>query len=67
MSNLTYVSGKLRQQIESILGDPAASYAVKETLRAWLERDAVDAMRDAQLLRDVLKAVEYDVRLGAWA
>lgn len=38
----------------SLLADPCTSYWLKEALRANLNRDPVDAVRDAELLRDVL-------------
>jgi hypothetical protein len=39
----------------AILSDPAASYTLKNTLRAFLERDPVDALNDAETLRAAVK------------
>ncbi len=38
-----------------ILNNPAASFWLKDALRAALKRDPVDALRDAEVLRDVLQ------------
>lgn len=39
-----------------VLDDPAASFWLKDALRAALERDPVDATNDAMLLANVLDA-----------
>jgi hypothetical protein len=38
-----------------ILSDPSASYWLKDALKAALNRDAVDALRDAETLALALK------------
>lgn len=38
-----------------ILSDPAASYWLKDSLRVALNRDAVDALNDAEALAVALK------------
>lgn len=45
---------------ETILADPAASYWLKQALLSALERDAVDALIDAEALAEALRE-----RLGA--
>lgn len=42
-------------QAAAILSDPAASYWLKDALRAALARDAADALNDAQALAVALK------------
>jgi hypothetical protein len=41
---------------ETILQDPAASWWLKESLIRALSRDPVDALGDAEILVEVLKA-----------
>lgn len=40
---------------QDLLADPACSYWLRERLRDTRQRDPVDALRDAQLLVDVLE------------
>lgn len=40
--------------IAKILADPSASYWLKNALKTSLERDCVDAARDAQILSEIL-------------
>ena len=40
----------MTEQMKAILADPAASYWLKEAIRALLSRDALDAANDAELL-----------------
>lgn len=40
--------------VESILNDPSASFWLKDALRSALQRDPVDAARDAEVLAAVL-------------
>ncbi|MCY1168788.1 hypothetical protein D9M73_87940 [compost metagenome] len=40
--------------IAQLMGDPGVSYWLKDSLRSALERDPVDAMKDAELLAQVL-------------
>lgn len=42
-------------QAAQILSDPAASYWLKDALRAALNRDACDALNDAEALTVALK------------
>ena len=35
--------------------EPSCSYTLKNTLRTWLQRDPVDALRDAELLVAALR------------
>jgi len=37
-----------------LLADPTASFALKAVLRAWTDRDRVDAAHDARMLWRVL-------------
>ena len=41
-------------EIEQILGDPDASFWLKEALRSALDRDPVDAANDAEVLAQLL-------------
>ena len=47
-------SDRADEQIRRILADPAASYWLRDALRAALKRDPVDAANDAEVLREVL-------------
>lgn len=49
--------------VASVMGDPAASSALKTVLRARRTRDAVDAANDAAVLARVL-AAEARLSLG---
>jgi hypothetical protein len=42
--------------VERVLNDPAASYWLKAAVRATLDRDALDAYRDACTLKDITQA-----------
>lgn len=44
------------EEIEQVMADPSASYWLKEALRDALDRDPVDAARDAELLSRLLEA-----------
>jgi hypothetical protein len=50
-------------EIAAILYDPAASFALKDVLRDWLQRDPADAARDAETLAVAL-ASWADIRMG---
>lgn len=39
----------------AVLADPSTSYALKDAVRAFIERDPVDALNDAETLRAVTK------------
>jgi hypothetical protein len=39
-----------RLEVEQVLSDPAASFWLKDALRAALARDPVDAANDAEIL-----------------
>ena len=41
-------------EIEQVLGDPAASFWLKEALSSALDRDPVDSANDADLLAKLL-------------
>lgn len=43
-------------QIADVMGDPAASFWLRQSLRTALERDPVDALNDALVLASVLDA-----------
>lgn len=36
--------------IADVLADPAASFALKDVIRSWSNRDCIDAARDASVL-----------------
>lgn len=42
------------QKIQQVLASPDVSYWLKDALRALLERDAVDATKDAELLAKLM-------------
>ncbi|MFC0698161.1 hypothetical protein [Paraburkholderia humisilvae] len=44
------------ERIQQVLDSPSTSYWLKNALRALLERDAVDATRDAELLVELMVA-----------
>ena len=44
------------ERIESVLSDPSSSGWLKTALLSALDRDPVDALKDAETLRDTLKA-----------
>ena len=44
------------QQINAILGDPSASFWVKDAIKTLLGRDPVDAANDAEVLSMVFQA-----------
>jgi hypothetical protein len=44
------------ERIESVLSDPSSSGWLKTALLSALDRDPLDALRDAETLRDTLKA-----------
>jgi hypothetical protein len=48
--------GKAPASVDAILADPAASYWLKDAIRASLNRDALDAYRDACTLKDIAQA-----------
>jgi hypothetical protein len=56
--NISVVQAVLQKPATSdqILADPAASFWIKDALRAALRRDPVDAANDAQVLAQVLDA-----------
>lgn len=43
-------------QVVEVLGDPAASFWLRQSLRSALERDPVDALNDALVLASALDA-----------
>ena len=48
---------------DAVLADPSVTDACKAVLRHWLDRDPVDALRDADILAAVLSR-RCDQRLG---
>lgn len=52
------------ETIAMVLGDPCASYWLKDALRSALARDPVDAANDAECLAALLKAL-CDEKLNA--
>ena len=49
-----FASDDLSQGVAEILGDPAASFWIKQALKTALARDPVDAANDADVLAEVL-------------
>lgn len=45
---------KVSSEIENLLGSPTASFWLKHALRSAMDRDIVDATRDAELLARLL-------------
>lgn len=43
------------QRIKEILDSPSASYWLKKTLTAALERDCIDAVNDCEVLFEILQ------------
>lgn len=52
--------------INGVLANPAVSFAVKEALKRFNERDICDALNDAELLLDLLK-MKYEQTAGVAA
>lgn len=52
-----------RRSVDEVLADPSVSFPLKGVLRAWMERDRIDAAHDARLLCQVLEA-RADVAFG---
>ncbi|MBB4517396.1 hypothetical protein [Paraburkholderia fungorum] len=44
------------EQIQQVIDSPSTSFWLKAALRALLERDALDAARDAELLAELMVA-----------
>lgn len=44
------------EKIQQVIDSPCTSYWLKAALRALLERDALDATRDAELLAELMAA-----------
>ena len=44
------------RSVDEVLDDPSVSVSLKTVLRAWIERDCIDAADDARLLYQVLEA-----------
>ena len=57
MTNLNHIPAKLRQDIEALLTDPAIHDFAKDVIRKGLDKDCLDAYRDAQLAADILRKV----------
>ena len=49
----------MTERMKAILADPAVSYWLKDAIRALLNRDALDAACDAELLAKL-----FNARLG---
>lgn len=49
------------ERIQQVIDSPSASYWLKAALRALLERDALDAARDAELLAELMVARLDDI------
>jgi hypothetical protein len=47
---------KAAQKIEAVLADRCASYWLKNALKTAVQRDPIDAMYDAELLAEILRA-----------
>jgi len=61
MTNLNYIPAKLRQDIEDLLTDPAIHNFAKNIIRKGLDKDCLDAYRDAQLAADILRRVNNSI------
>ena len=44
------------RSVVEVLADPSVSFSLKTVVRAWMERDRIDAADDARLLYQVLEA-----------
>lgn len=49
------------ERIQQVIDSPSTSYWLKAALRALLERDALDAARDAELLAELMVARLDDI------
>lgn len=58
------VTHKTREKIRAILNAPDVSGYTKEIIRMGLNRDCVDAVREAQLAVDALEAIRDDILKG---
>jgi hypothetical protein len=60
--NLEYVSQELRERIEDFIDNPTVSFWLSEAIEENLNRDCVEALRDAEdlvaILRDVVTSIE---------
>lgn len=67
-SSLKHVSPALRERVERFLADDSVHEFAKETIRAGLMLDPVDAFTDLadamEVLRNVAEAIVDDVKLG---
>ena len=57
--------------VENLLADPSASYWLKNAIRSALKRDPINALLDAETLREVLRQhldrvvnMQYDQKKG---
>lgn len=57
MTNLDYLPANLKKNIEDLLLDPSIHNFAKDIIRKGLEKDSLDAYRDAQFAADMLKKV----------
>jgi hypothetical protein len=55
--NLQYVSEELRRRITDFLNNPTVSYWLKRAIEDNLDRDCIDALRDAEDLVSILEDV----------
>lgn len=60
MTNTQYCTTRTRQQIRDILESPSVSGWLKDALRSALDRDCVDAARDASTLASLLRSIQDD-------
>ena len=58
--NLEYVTDETRTKIEALLSDDSVRFAVKDIIQAGLNRDCLDAVRDAKLAAKMLELVYVD-------
>jgi len=61
MTNLNHIPKKLRQDIEDLLTDPSIHDYAKDVICKGLDRDCLDAYRDAQLAADILRKVNNSI------
>lgn len=55
MATIRHANEAGKVDIETLLRDPSTSHWLKHALRSALERDALDAARDADLLAELLE------------
>jgi len=62
MGNLKYVSGALMDEIQDFMENPTISFWLSGAIKANLDRDCVDALKDAKQLVAILEDVVNDIQ-----